>query len=140
MPALKGRFNDSNKNLIALALQLLAKLAKAMGRAIVRESRPVMGPALRCLCDSKSFVSGTALGLWICCLGAVLLLCVSRLLFEIIQRIQDWVLPPAHCHRNTHECNARDLSRLQVQQWRLECWRRGRHMHHAKHPKLTHIA
>jgi hypothetical protein len=57
MPALKGRFNDSNKNLIALALSLLAKLAKAMGRAIVREARPVMGPALRCLCDSKPFVS-----------------------------------------------------------------------------------
>jgi cytoskeleton-associated protein 5 len=57
MPALKGRFNDSNKNLIATALSLLAKLAKAMGRAIVREARPIMGPALRCLCDSKPFVS-----------------------------------------------------------------------------------
>jgi hypothetical protein len=57
MPALKGRFNDSNKNLIALVLALLAKLAKAMGRAIVREARPVLGPALRCLCDSKPFVS-----------------------------------------------------------------------------------
>ncbi|KAF6262791.1 armadillo-type protein [Scenedesmus sp. NREL 46B-D3] len=56
MPALKGRFNDSNKNLIAVALSLLAKLARAMGRAIVREARPVLGPALRCLCDSKSFV------------------------------------------------------------------------------------
>jgi cytoskeleton-associated protein 5 len=59
MPALKGRFNDSNKNLIALALSLLAKLAKAMGRAIVREARPVLGPALRCLCDSKPFVSSS---------------------------------------------------------------------------------
>ncbi|WIA20537.1 hypothetical protein OEZ85_004931 [Tetradesmus obliquus] len=82
MPALKGRFNDSNKNLIALALTLLpccccrrccccccsnknlialaltllAKLAKAMGRGIAREARPVLGPALRCLCDSKPFV------------------------------------------------------------------------------------
>lgn len=59
MPALKGRMADSNKNLIAQALSLLAKLAKAMGRAIAREARPVLGPALRCICDSKANVSVT---------------------------------------------------------------------------------
>eukprot|EP00775_Hariotina_reticulata_P007310 gene7310-7523_t len=53
MPALKGRLTDSNKNLIAQTLSLIGKLAKAMGRAIAREARPVLGPALRCICDSK---------------------------------------------------------------------------------------
>lgn len=56
MPALKSRLIDSNKNLIAAALQLLGKLAKAMGRAIAREARPVLSPAVRCICDSKANV------------------------------------------------------------------------------------
>lgn len=56
MPALKGRLSDSNKNLVAQTLSLLGKLAKAMGRAIAREARPVLGPAVRCICDSKHTV------------------------------------------------------------------------------------
>lgn len=57
MPALKGRLSDSNKNLIAQALSVLGKLASAMGRAIAREARPVLAPAVRCICDSKANVS-----------------------------------------------------------------------------------
>jgi hypothetical protein len=60
-----------------LALLLLAKLTKAMGRAIVREARPVMGPALRCLCDSKPFVSAVFWNLLYvscCCICYLLLL------------------------------------------------------------------
>jgi hypothetical protein len=56
MPALKGRFQDANRNLGAQALQLLASLAKAMGRPIAREARPVLGPAVKCICDSKNVV------------------------------------------------------------------------------------
>jgi hypothetical protein len=62
MPALKGRLTDSNKNLVAQTLSLIGKLAKAMGRAINREARPVLGPALRCICDSKPNVSRLVAG------------------------------------------------------------------------------
>ena len=69
MPALKARFQDANRNTGAQALLLLASLARAMGRPIVREARPILGPAVKCLCDSKpnvSWVFGHALGLgWV---------------------------------------------------------------------------
>lgn len=39
------------------ALQLVGKLAKAMGRAIGREARCVVGPAFKCLTDNKAMVS-----------------------------------------------------------------------------------
>lgn len=57
MPALKARFQDANRNLGAQALLLVASLARAMGRPIAREARPVLGPAVKCICDSKNFVS-----------------------------------------------------------------------------------
>jgi hypothetical protein len=56
MPALKGRFTDTNKNLAAQALTVLAALARAMGRPIAREARPILSPAIKCICDSKSYV------------------------------------------------------------------------------------
>jgi hypothetical protein len=56
MPALKGRFTDTNKNLAAQALGVLASVARAMGRPIAREARPILGPAVRCICDSKANV------------------------------------------------------------------------------------
>lgn len=57
MPALKGRFQDANRNLGAQALLVVASLARAMGRPIAREARPVLGPAVKCICDSKHNVS-----------------------------------------------------------------------------------
>lgn len=53
MPALKARFQDANRNLGAQTLLLLASLAKAMGRPIAREARPILGPGVKCICDSK---------------------------------------------------------------------------------------
>lgn len=61
MPALKGRFQDANRNLGAQALLLMASLAKAMGRPVAREARPVLGPAVKCICDSKNVVSTASL-------------------------------------------------------------------------------
>lgn len=57
MPALKARFQDANRNLGAQALLLLASLARAMGRPIAREARPILGPAVKCMCDAKTQVS-----------------------------------------------------------------------------------
>jgi hypothetical protein len=57
MTALKARFQDANRNTGAQALMLLATLAKAMGRPIAREARPLLGPAVKCICDSKNNVS-----------------------------------------------------------------------------------
>ena len=57
MTGLKQRMTDSNKNLVIQALQLVGKLAKAMGRPIAREARGVLGPSLRCLTDPKPMVS-----------------------------------------------------------------------------------
>ncbi len=56
MGALKGRMSDSNKNLMAQALALTGKLARAMGKAIDRAARPLLGPALRNLSDNKASV------------------------------------------------------------------------------------
>lgn len=53
MPALKARFQDANRNLGAQTLLLLASLAKAMGKPIAREARPILGPGVKCICDSK---------------------------------------------------------------------------------------
>lgn len=56
MSALKPRFQDANRNLGAQTLLLVASLAKAMGRPIAREARPILGPAIKCICDSKTQV------------------------------------------------------------------------------------
>lgn len=56
MGALKQRLADSNKNLQAQALGLVARLARATGRAIDRCARPLLGPALRNLSDNKATV------------------------------------------------------------------------------------
>jgi hypothetical protein len=63
LPALKNRFGDTNRNLGAQALLLLASLAKAMGKPIAREARPILGNAVACLCDSKNNVSRLVLSL-----------------------------------------------------------------------------
>lgn len=44
---------DTNKNLVVKALQLLGKLAKAMGKPIDRQARSLLGPALKNLSDNK---------------------------------------------------------------------------------------
>lgn len=67
MPAIKARFQDANRNLGAQALLLVASLARAMGRPIAREARPVLGPAVKCICDSKNFVSKHTVPEELCC-------------------------------------------------------------------------
>ena len=47
---------DSNRNLAARALLVLAELGAAMGPPIERVSRPALGPALACLSDKKKQV------------------------------------------------------------------------------------
>lgn len=58
MGGLKGRLSDTNKNLVIQTLALMGKLARAMGRPINREARPLLGPALKCLQDPKPTVRG----------------------------------------------------------------------------------
>lgn len=63
MGGIKGRFGDANRNLAATALTLVASLAKAMGAPIVREVRPVLTDALKCIADTKTQVRGAVLGM-----------------------------------------------------------------------------
>jgi cytoskeleton-associated protein 5 len=56
LPELKKRLADSNKNLVVQALGLLARLARAMGRAIDRQGRPLLGPAVKNITDQKQTV------------------------------------------------------------------------------------
>lgn len=56
LPELKKRLADSNKNLTTQALMLLARIAKAMGRAIDRQGRPLLVPAIKNITDQKQTV------------------------------------------------------------------------------------
>ena len=56
--AFKPRMSDSNKNLTVQALGLLAKLARAMGKAIDRAARQLLDPALKNISDQKAQVWG----------------------------------------------------------------------------------
>lgn len=56
LSSLKQRMSDSNKNLVCQALQLAAKVARAMGRPIDRMGRPMLAPALRNISDQKAQV------------------------------------------------------------------------------------
>lgn len=51
--ALKGRLTDPNKNLIVLTMTTIAALATAMGPAVDKASRGIVGDVLRCLSDPK---------------------------------------------------------------------------------------
>ena len=51
--ALKGRLTDPNKNLIVLTMTTIATLATAMGPAVDKASRGILGDVLRCLSDPK---------------------------------------------------------------------------------------
>ncbi|GAX77872.1 hypothetical protein CEUSTIGMA_g5314.t1 [Chlamydomonas eustigma] len=59
--ALKPRLADSNKNLTAQALQLLAKLAGAMGKPIDKAARSLLEPALKNISDQKAQVRAAVL-------------------------------------------------------------------------------
>lgn len=63
MPALKNRMSDTNKNLIAQAVKLLAKICEAMGKAIDRQGRVALGPMLTGLCDNKPQVRSAVIEL-----------------------------------------------------------------------------
>jgi hypothetical protein len=54
--SLKPRMVDANRNLTVQALQLVGKLARAMGKAIAREARPILSPSVKNLSDPKTQV------------------------------------------------------------------------------------
>ncbi|GIL58886.1 hypothetical protein Vafri_13702 [Volvox africanus] len=56
LPELKKRMADSNKNLTTQALTVLGRIAKAMGRAIDRQGRPLLAPAIKNITDQKQTV------------------------------------------------------------------------------------
>ncbi|GLC42611.1 hypothetical protein PLESTB_001118900 [Pleodorina starrii] len=56
LPELKKRMADSNKNLTTQALTVLGRVAKAMGRAIDRQGRPLLAPAVKNITDQKQTV------------------------------------------------------------------------------------
>lgn len=58
---LKGRFTDSNKNLIVQALELASLVASACGASFEKYQRGILGPALSCLADNKPQVRQAAL-------------------------------------------------------------------------------
>lgn len=55
-PSLRGRLTDTNRNLAAKALLLIAKFADAVGAPFDRLARPVLVPALGTLSDNKKQV------------------------------------------------------------------------------------
>ncbi|KAJ3032355.1 Microtubule-associated protein, microtubule dynamics during spindle orientation, partial [Rhizophlyctis rosea] len=61
MPALKGRLNDSNRNLAINAVELCGILATAMGKPFEKQVRTVIGPMTSLLADQKAHVRGAAL-------------------------------------------------------------------------------
>lgn len=54
--SLKPRMADANRNLTVQALQLVGKLARAMGKAIAREARPILSTSVKNLSDPKTQV------------------------------------------------------------------------------------
>ncbi|EFJ44246.1 microtubule organizing protein mora [Volvox carteri f. nagariensis] len=56
LPELKKRMADSNKNLTTQALTVLGRIAKAMGKAIDRQGRPLLTPAIKNITDQKQTV------------------------------------------------------------------------------------
>ena len=56
LPELKKRLADSNKNLTTQALTVLGRIAKAMGRAIDRNAKPLLAPAVKNITDQKQTV------------------------------------------------------------------------------------
>ncbi|XP_024517263.1 protein MOR1 [Selaginella moellendorffii] len=54
--ALKGRLNDSNKNLVMMTLSTLGSLAAAMGPAVDKNSKGVLADVLKCLGDNKKLM------------------------------------------------------------------------------------
>ncbi len=58
LPELKKRLADSNKNLTTQALCVLGRIARAMGKAIDRNGRPLLAPAVKNITDQKQTVGG----------------------------------------------------------------------------------
>ncbi|KAG2491479.1 hypothetical protein HYH03_010264 [Edaphochlamys debaryana] len=56
LPELKKRMTDSNKNLTTQALTVLGRIAKAMGKSIDRNAKPLLAPAVKNITDQKQTV------------------------------------------------------------------------------------
>ncbi|GAQ86856.1 Armadillo repeat superfamily protein [Klebsormidium nitens] len=59
--ALKGRLNDSNKNLVVSALAVLASLAAALGPGADKTNKSILTEVLKCMSDNKKLVRDAAL-------------------------------------------------------------------------------
>lgn len=58
---LRGRLQDSHKNLVAYALNLLGQLASALGTSADKKLKPALSDITRCLSDGKKQVREAAL-------------------------------------------------------------------------------
>eukprot|EP00249_Psilotum_nudum_P025077 c29367_g1_i8 orf=372-4385(+) len=59
--ALKARLYDSNKNLVMMTVITLGNLASAMGPAIDKSSKGILGDVMKCLGDNKKQMRETAI-------------------------------------------------------------------------------
>ncbi|KQK10308.1 protein MOR1 isoform X2 [Brachypodium distachyon] len=66
--ALRGRLNDSNKNLVMATLSTIGGLACAMGPSVEKSSKGILGDVLKCIGDNKKHMREctlTALDSWV---------------------------------------------------------------------------
>lgn len=66
--ALRGRLNDSNKNLVMATLSTIGGLASAMGPSIEKSSKGILADVLKCIGDNKKHMREctlTALDSWV---------------------------------------------------------------------------
>ncbi|XP_047310498.1 protein MOR1 [Impatiens glandulifera] len=69
--ALRGRLNDSNKNLVMATLSTIGGVASAMGPAVEKASKGILSDILKCLGDNKKHMRESALSTLDCWLAAV---------------------------------------------------------------------
>uniref|UniRef100_A0A8R7PUH3 VHS domain-containing protein n=1 Tax=Triticum urartu TaxID=4572 RepID=A0A8R7PUH3_TRIUA len=66
--ALRGRLNDSNKNLVMATLSSIGVLASAMGPSVEKSSKGILADVLKCIGDNKKHMREctlTALDSWV---------------------------------------------------------------------------
>lgn len=66
--ALRGRLNDSNKNLVMATLSTIGGLASAMGPSVEKSSKGILADVLKCIGDNKKHMREctlTALDSWV---------------------------------------------------------------------------
>ena len=116
LPALKARLNDSNKNLIMQTVELIGKLASAIGKPFERSTKQVLSQVAGCLNDNKthvrnatirsldSILKATQLNSMLPILGSSLLIPAPSLRKELLKWLNDkmepWSKSPKYHDRN----------------------------------------